>query len=148
VTLIGGEPAELIDAHWLFATICGAARRAAAAVCRCRPTIPGCRTCSPDRRGAGYLVIGETDELIADWSFRPTTSGRGGQGAAHRPALRSRAARRKDSIYRYDRAGCCMASSRPAREGTMNELLLIVTIAGSRVALPPPRSNPWSSSNA
>ena len=47
VTLIGGEPAELVDAHWLFAQHLGAAARPGAPWCAaCRRTMPGCRTCS------------------------------------------------------------------------------------------------------
>ena len=46
VTLIGGEPAELIDAHWLFASISAlAAAGGAAGLPSARATIPGCRTC-------------------------------------------------------------------------------------------------------
>ena len=45
--------------------------------------------------------------------------------------------KKDDSIYRYDRAGLLMAlKSVASREGQMNELLLVVTIAGERVALP------------
>ena len=46
VSLINGEPAELVDAHWLFANHVGAAAvPSEQLVCRMPAGIRGCRTC-------------------------------------------------------------------------------------------------------
>ena len=112
VTLIGGEPAELIDAHWLFATHLGAAARPAVqSVCRLPSDDPWMQNMlRPIVEAAGYLVIGEDDELIPDLVI----------ATDHGPAKAAKGTRtivlRSDpegedekSIYRYDRAGLLMA---------------------------------------
>jgi two-component system chemotaxis sensor kinase CheA len=113
VTLIDGEPAELIDAHWLFAEYLGASARP--------QTQPVCRLPEGDAwmqnmlrpivEAAGYLVIGENDELTADVTIvshgKAVEPDRGGR--VLRLATDPDAANGKDSIYRYDRAGLLMA---------------------------------------
>ena len=104
----------------------------------------------PIVEAAGYLVIGEGDELQRRPRHRVRRrADRGRRATAARAALATDpdAADGNDSIYRYDRAGLLIALEvRRRGEGLMNELLLIVTIAGSRVAFPAARSKAWSSS--
>jgi two-component system chemotaxis sensor kinase CheA len=113
VTLIDGEPAELIDAHWLFAEYLGAtARPQAQMVCRLPENDAWMQNMlRPIVEAAGYLVIGEKDELSADVTIIS-------QGKAVEPGQGGRiltletdpdAANGEDSIYRYDRTGLLMA---------------------------------------
>jgi len=112
VTLIGGEPAELLDAHWLFATHLGAsARPAVQSVCQLPSDDPWMQNMlRPIVEAAGYLVIGEADELIPDLIIacdRPPVEATGG---ARTIVLRSDPdGEDATSIYRYDRAGLLMA---------------------------------------
>jgi two-component system chemotaxis sensor kinase CheA len=113
VTLIGGEPAELIDAHWLFAEHLGTiVRPKAQLVCRLPEGDAWMQNMlRPIVEAAGYLVIGENDELTADVTIVS-------QGKAIEPDKGGRilrlandpdAADGEDSVYRYDRAGLLMA---------------------------------------
>ena len=113
VTLIDGEPAELIDAHWLFAEYLGATiRPQAQLVCRLPENDAWMQNMlRPIVEAAGYLVIGERDELAADVtivshgkSIEPDQAGR-----ILRLETDPDAANGEDSIYRYDRAGLLMA---------------------------------------
>ena len=55
--------------------------------------------------------------------------------------------KKDDSIYRYDRAGLLLALKSAGRgDRQMNELLLVVTIAGEKVALPAAAVKRWLSS--
>jgi two-component system chemotaxis sensor kinase CheA len=112
VTLIGGEPAELLDAHWLFANHLGASiKPAARSVCRLPSDDPWMQNMlRPIVEAAGYLVIGDSDELIPDLVIasdgQPVEAGE----AARVIVLRSDPDGEDDqSIYRYDRAGLLMA---------------------------------------
>ncbi|MEO6113084.1 MAG: chemotaxis protein CheA [Sphingomicrobium sp.] len=114
VTLIGGEPAELIDAHWLFAEFAGAAARPATQlVCRLPDGDAWMQNMlRPIVEAAGYLVIGETNELVADLTIvsdsrAPVDDGK--DGRVLRLASDPDGADGADSIYRYDRAGLLMA---------------------------------------
>ncbi|MCL6740138.1 chemotaxis protein CheA [Sphingomonas sp. RB56-2] len=113
VTLIDGEPAELIDAHWLFAEHLGAAVRPhAQLVCRLPENDAWMQNMlRPIVEAAGYLVIGEQDELAADVTIvsqgKDVEPGQGGR--ILRLAADPDAANGEDSIYRYDRAGLLMA---------------------------------------
>ncbi|MFL6766913.1 MAG: chemotaxis protein CheA [Sphingomicrobium sp.] len=114
VTLIDGEPAELIDAHWLFAQYLGTAaiRPAAQLVCRLPESDAWMQNMlRPIIEAAGYLVIGEQDELGADVTI--VSQGRdvpaGESGRVLRLATDPDAADGQDSIYRYDRAGLLIA---------------------------------------
>ncbi len=117
VSLIGGEPAELVDAHWLFAAHLGATARASAHA----GEQPVCRLPSDDAwiqnmlrpiiEAAGYMVIDEHDELIPDVVI---ASGRGAVDDSHAErtlVLRDEPDASADdgSIYRYDRAGLLSA---------------------------------------
>ncbi|WP_324807782.1 chemotaxis protein CheA [Sphingomonas sp. LY29] len=112
VTLIGGEPAELIDAHWLFAEHLGStATPAAQQVCR----IPAGdawmqNMLRPIVEAAGYLVIGEDDELAADLTIiADGEQVAEGAGRVLRLATDRSAADGRDLVYRYDRGGLLMA---------------------------------------
>ena len=61
VSLINGEPAELVDAHWLFANHVGAAARATEQlVCRLPSDDPWMQNMlRPIVEAAGYRVIGD-----------------------------------------------------------------------------------------
>jgi two-component system chemotaxis sensor kinase CheA len=114
VTLIDGEPAELIDAHWLFAQHLGtaAARPATQLVCRLPEGDAWMQNMlRPIVEAAGYLVIGENDELNADVTIvsqgREVPAGEGGR--VLRLETDPDAADGQDSIYRYDRAGLLIA---------------------------------------
>jgi two-component system chemotaxis sensor kinase CheA len=114
VTLIDGEPAELIDAHWIFAENLGVAatRPAAQLVCRLPESDAWMQNMlRPIVEAAGYLVIGEKDELNADVTIvsqdREITPDQGGR--VLRLATDPDAADGLDSVYRYDRAGLLIA---------------------------------------
>jgi two-component system chemotaxis sensor kinase CheA len=113
VTLIDGEPAELVDAHWLFAEHLGAAiRPAVQLVCRLPEGDAWMQNMlRPIVEAAGYLVIGENDELGADITIvsegRDVSSAQGGR--VLRLASDPDAADGQDRIYRYDRAGLLIA---------------------------------------
>ena len=64
VSLINGEPAELIDAHWLFANHVGAAaRRAERWSAACRADDPWMQNMlRPIVEAAGYRVVGDEGE--------------------------------------------------------------------------------------
>jgi len=114
VTLIDGEPAELLDAHWIFAENLGVAatRPAAQLVCRLPENDAWMQNMlRPIVEAAGYLVIGENDELNADVTIvsqdREITPDQGGR--VLRLATDPDAADGLDSVYRYDRAGLLIA---------------------------------------
>ena len=111
VTLIGGEPAELIDTHWLFANHLGAAQRPATqAVCRLPSDDPWMQNMlRPIVEAAGYLVIGDGDELIPDLVIASAEKPVEGADGARTIVLRSEPEGEADTIYRYDRAGLLMA---------------------------------------
>ncbi len=113
VTLIGGEPAELVDAHWLFAEHLGAAARPPVQlVCRLPEGDAWMQNMlRPIVEAAGYLVIGETDELAADITIVSHGEPVEGEqsGRILRLATDPDAIDGKDSIYRYDRTGLLLA---------------------------------------
>ena len=113
VTLIGGEPAELIDAHWLFAEHLGAVcRPAAQLVCRLPEGDAWMQNMlRPIVEAAGYLVIGEDDELSADLTIISDERivERIDGGRVLRLASNPDTADGDERIYRYDRAGLLMA---------------------------------------
>jgi two-component system chemotaxis sensor kinase CheA len=113
VSLINGEPAEIVDPHWLFANHVGmAAASPQPLVCRLPSDDPWMQNMlRPIVEAAGYRVVGDGDEradlvIAAQGSDVPNASG------AETIWLRAEAeaAGKKDaSIYRYDRAGLLMA---------------------------------------
>jgi two-component system chemotaxis sensor kinase CheA len=114
VSLINDEPAELVDAHWLFATHVGAAARAAEQmICRIPGDDPWMQNMlRPLVEAAGYRVVGEADEADADVVIASRGEALPKDAADRTIWLRAEpeAAGKKDhSIYRYDRAGLLMA---------------------------------------
>jgi two-component system chemotaxis sensor kinase CheA len=113
VTLIDGEPAELIDAHWLFGEYLGSAvQPKTQLVCRLPEGDAWMQNIlRPIVEAAGYLVIGEKDELAADITI--VSDGReieaNDSGRILRLASDPDAADGQDKIYRYDRAGLLIA---------------------------------------
>jgi two-component system chemotaxis sensor kinase CheA len=113
VSLINGEPAELVDAHWLFAHHVGpAARSAEQLVCRLPSDDPWMQNMlRPMVEAAGYRVVGEHEDAQPDLVIAP----QGSDVAAKADKtiwLRSEpeaAGKKDESIYRYDRAGLLMA---------------------------------------
>jgi two-component system, chemotaxis family, sensor kinase CheA len=105
VTLVGGEPAELIDAHWLFASL-GDPRQAAAErpLCRLPADDPWIQNMlRPLVEAAGYRVLGADEDGKADLAIVSETS-------EETPAADRVVKLRTDpdggdgtSIYRYDR---------------------------------------------
>ena len=116
VTLIGGEPAELVDAHWLFASISARGRHApqTSLVCRLPADDPWMQNMlRPIVEAAGYLVVGEGDELLRRRGDRVAAAAR---LTTARPSARPDRSRDEPdgadgdgSIYRYDRAGLLIA---------------------------------------
>ncbi|MCW3798861.1 chemotaxis protein CheA [Sphingomonas sp. BN140010] len=114
VTLIGGEPAELVDVHWLFARLGGgAATQDRTMVCRLPSDDPWMQhMLRPIVEAAGYRVVsGESEEeadLVIAAKGQPLPANDEG---ARTIWLRAEPDARKNdkSIYRYDRAGLMMA---------------------------------------
>jgi len=113
VSLIGGEPAELVDAHWLFAQHLGATARAAEqVVCRLPSDDAWIQNMlRPIVEAAGYLVIDEHDELIPDVVIASHPGAIDDDHADRTLVLRDEPEAGIDdpSIYRYDRAGLLSA---------------------------------------
>jgi len=113
VSLIDGEPAELIDAHWLFAHHIGAAARSAEPlVCRLPSDDPWMQNMlRPIVEAAGYRVVGDDSEVEADLVIASQGDSIG-DDEARTIWLRTEpepTGKKDDSIYRYDRAGLLMA---------------------------------------
>jgi two-component system chemotaxis sensor kinase CheA len=114
VSLVNGEPAELVDAHWLFANLVGAAARGAEPlVCRLPDDDPWMQNMlRPIVEAAGYRVVGLDEDVEADLVIAAQGS-RATQDSAGRTIwLRTEpeaAGKKDDSIYRYDRAALLMA---------------------------------------
>jgi two-component system chemotaxis sensor kinase CheA len=114
VSLVHGEPAELVDAHWLFANHVGtAARGAEQLVCRLPADDPWMQNMlRPIVEAAGYRVVGDTDDAEADLVIASQGGDVPADEAKRTIWLRPEpeAAGKKDgSIYRYDRAGLLVA---------------------------------------
>ena len=114
VSLISGEPAELVDAHWLFANHLGAASRKdeAQPVCRLPADDPWMQNMlRPIVEAAGYRVVSDAEEADADLAILPHGEAEGA-AAARTIWLRSEpeaASEKDETIYRYDRAALLMA---------------------------------------
>jgi two-component system chemotaxis sensor kinase CheA len=113
VSLIGGEPAEIVDPHWLFAShVSETARTSDPLVCRIPGDDPWMQNMlRPIIEAAGYRVVGDEDTSEVDLVI----ASQGEQipvDASHTIWLRSEpesAGKKDDSIYRYDRAALLMA---------------------------------------
>ena len=114
VSLINGEPAELVDVHWLFANCIGAAARAGEPlVCRLPSDDPWIQNMlRPMVEATGYRVVGDDHDGDADLVIATrgaeVSASAGGKTIWLRTESDARSAK-DDSIYRYDRAGLLMA---------------------------------------
>jgi two-component system chemotaxis sensor kinase CheA len=114
VSLINGEPAELVDAHWLFANHVGAAARSGEPlVCRLPGDDPWMQNMlRPIVEAAGYRVVSGADEGDADLVIASQGAELTQEVAGKTIWLRAEpeaTGKKDDSIYRYDRAGLLMA---------------------------------------
>jgi two-component system chemotaxis sensor kinase CheA len=114
VTLINGEPAELVDAHWIFANHVGAATKAKEPlVCRLPSDDPWMQNMlRPIVEAAGYHVVGDEHDGDADLVIVAKGAELAGDSAKQTIWLRAEAeaaGKKDESIYRYDRAGLLMA---------------------------------------
>jgi len=114
VSLVAGEPAELVDPHWLFATLLTAAERTPQQpVCRLPAGDPWMQNMlRPMVEAAGYRVVSETDEFEVDLAILSAATESPRSPAARVIRLRSEpdpASAKDDTIYRYDRAALLTA---------------------------------------
>ena len=111
VALIGGEPAEVLDAHWLFAHHVGANQPATSAVCRLASDDPWLQNMlRPIVEAAGYRVVDERDEIAADLTIAfEGCSARASAGRTIWLRDDQDSGGATDSIYRYDREGLLQA---------------------------------------
>lgn len=112
VTLVAGEPAEVVDPHWLFANFAvTAANVSEQPVCRLPADDPWMQNMlRPIVEAAGYRVVSDL-ESEADLAILSEVS-KGDALAARTIRLRSEpdpASAKDQSIYRYDRAALLMA---------------------------------------
>ena len=115
VTLVRGKPAELVDAHWLFANHIGAVATHSAElpVCRLPAADPWMQNMlRPIVEAAGYRVVGDHEDVKADLVIEaegsPVKAGKGARTIRLR-AEPDASGEKDKSIYRYDRAGLLMA---------------------------------------
>ncbi|WP_343347157.1 chemotaxis protein CheW [Sphingomicrobium sp. XHP0239] len=114
VSLVGEEPAELVDTHYLFASLSEDGRRAGSdLVCALPADDPWMKNMlRPIVEAAGYRVVALGSEAAAEADLvidaRPDASAPEG-GKARLVKLRATPDGDDDSIYRYDRAGLLMA---------------------------------------
>ena len=114
VSLINGEPAELVDVHWLFANHVGTAASAKEQlVCLVPCWDPWMQNMlRPLVEAAGYRVIDDTEEEKADVVIASLGEEAPEDTDDRTIWLRSEpetSGKKDQSIYRYDRAGLLMA---------------------------------------
>lgn len=124
VTLVAGEPAELVDAHWLFAHYGGQRSQAAEPpVCRLDLADPWSRNMlRPIVEAAGYRVVAlDSDEradlMIAGAGAAPKADPPPGDGRVLWLSASPDAPANENHIYRYDRAGLLVALREAASAG-------------------------------
>jgi two-component system chemotaxis sensor kinase CheA len=114
VSLINGEPAELVDPHWLFANHASAtAKSVEQLVCRLPSDDPWMQNMlRPIVEAAGYRVVGDEHEGDTDLVIAAQGADLVQDAAKATIWLRTEpeaAGKKDDSIYRYDRASLLMA---------------------------------------
>ena len=116
VALIGGEPAELLDVHWLFARHAStSARRGEPPVCRLAADDPWLQNMlRPIVEAAGYRVVDERSDVDAGLTiaFAGQGTSDGGQTIWLRAEPDSNGT--TETIYRYDRDGLLAALKQAA----------------------------------
>jgi len=113
VTLVSGEPAEIVDPHWLFANFATSSAGAnEQLVCRLPADDPWMQNMlRPIVEAAGYRVVSDGDEAQADLAILSEASA-ADAAAARTIRLRAEpdpASDKDETIYRYDRAALLMA---------------------------------------
>jgi two-component system, chemotaxis family, sensor kinase CheA len=112
VSLIGGEPAELLDAHWLFANHLGpSADTVRRSTCRIPADDPWMQNIlRPMVEAAGYEVVAPGDDVEPDLVIASDDGDVAADGWHRTIRLRSDPdGDDPSSIYRYDRAALMMA---------------------------------------
>jgi two-component system chemotaxis sensor kinase CheA len=114
VSLINGEPAELVDAHWLFSNYVGAAAHSKEQlVCLVPCWDPWMQNMlRPLIEAAGYRVTDDAEDERADIVIASLGEEVPNDAARKTIWLRTDpevAGKKDDSIYRYDRAGLLVA---------------------------------------
>ena len=113
MALIDGEPAEIVDAHWLFEQLAGMPLSRAQPVCRLPSDDPWMQNfLRPLVEAAGYLVVDERDPSETDLAIASQEVAIVPARAGHVIWLRSNPDKQSDqpdSIYRYDRASLMTA---------------------------------------
>jgi two-component system chemotaxis sensor kinase CheA len=114
VSLINNEPAEIVDAHWLFANhVSAAAHAMEKLVCRIPCWDPWMQNMlRPLVEAAGYRVIDDAEEEKADVVIASLGEELAEDETERTIWLRAEpepSGKKDDSIYRYDRAGLLMA---------------------------------------
>ena len=122
VSLINDEPAELVDAHWLFANYVGAStRRKEQRVCLVPDWDPWMQNMlRPLVEAAGYRVVEDAEEEQADVVIASVGEELPEQTINKTIWLRAEPepkGKKDESIYRYDRAGLLMALKSGAGRG-------------------------------
>jgi two-component system chemotaxis sensor kinase CheA len=119
--LVHGQPADLIDPHWLFATHAAPPRTLERLVCRLDEEDAWSRTIlAPLVESAGYRVVGAGYEGIAHLAIASEAgapSALAGETVITLCADPDRAGQVPNSLYRYDRAAL-MARLGALRSGT------------------------------
>ncbi|NUT00844.1 MAG: chemotaxis protein CheA [Sphingomonas sp.] len=113
VSLVSGEPAEIVDPHWLFANFASSAISSAEQlVCRLPADDPWMQNMlRPIVEAAGYRVVSDNEDVDADLAIVSAAS-KDESAAARTIRLRAEpdpASAKDESIYRYDRAALLMA---------------------------------------
>jgi len=111
VSLVNGEPAELVDPHWLFANHVGAtARPVEPLLCRLPTEDPWMQNMlRPIVEAAGYRVVGDEHEGDADLVIAAAGKKVDAANAIYLRTEPEPKNKKDESIYRYDRAGLLMA---------------------------------------
>jgi two-component system chemotaxis sensor kinase CheA len=111
VSLVNGEPAELVDPHWLFANHVGAtARPVEPLLCRLPTEDPWMQNMlRPIVEAAGYRVVGDEHEGDADLVIAAAGKKVDAANAIYLRTEPEPKNKKDESIYRYDRAGLLVA---------------------------------------
>lgn len=113
VTLLAGEPAEILDPHWLFATHGAMAPHSERpGICRIPGDDPWMQNMlRPIVESAGYTVVGDGEGEASDITIIAADAARPEGGEGRTIVLRNRpeADDGDDSVYRYDRAALLVA---------------------------------------
>jgi two-component system chemotaxis sensor kinase CheA len=121
LTLIDGEPAEVVDPHWLFARNAAVGGKPAGRqpICRLISDDPWLQSfLRPLAEAAGYRIVGAAETGEADIAIAMADSASALTGAGELIRLRAEPEAGPDSagsVYRYDREGLTAAFSAARR---------------------------------